>query len=337
MIMPKKGFLARLTLMFILITTLASWGFFVHRTVAQLAVYQLPKKMRRFFYRNMDSIVQQSVRPDQRRSFDSAEAPRHFIDLENYGDSAAWKMPMHWEDALKIYGNDSLMKFGYLPYVIINTKEKLTNAFRKKDPDSILFYASYLGHYIGDAHVPLHVSANFDGQLTNQKGLHALWETIVPQQDLMNYDLYDRHQAHYVADPYAAVWKMIRQSQALLKDVFQEEKNIAAHFTDSLKYRTQSRNGKSFRSYSLSFAREYGAKLGITIRQQLAGTVESVSDFWYTSWVDAGRPDLDELIADGWSKKNKKALKQECLDYRHNQLIKEKKLISIKLQRAYEP
>ena len=335
--MNNKTLWLRLILASILLTSLTSWGFFVHRTVAQLAIYQLPKKMRRFFYSNMDSLVQQSVRPDQRRNIDPAEAPRHFIDLENYGDSAAWKMPFLWEDALKIYGKDSLLKFGYLPYIIINTRKKLTDAFESKNADSILFYASYLGHYIGDAHVPLHVSANYDGQLSNQKGLHALWETIVPQQDLVNYDLYDRHRVHYITNPYDAVWQMIRQSQGLLKELFLEEKNIAPHFADSLKYRTQIRNGKSLRSYSLPFAKEYGAMQGPIIQQQLKATVESVSDFWYSSWVDAGSPDLDNLIKDGWSKKKKRALKQESLDYRHNKLVEKKKLISIKMQGAFEP
>lgn len=166
----------------LLIFTCSSWGFLVHRTVAQLAIYQLPSSMRAFFWKNRDSIVSQSIRPDVRRNTDKTEAPRHFIDLENYGDSAAWKMPLTKSEAIRAYTFDTLQKYGYVPYVVQDVLQQLTDAFRKGDKDSILFYAIDLCHYIGDANVPLHTSSNFDGQLTGQRGLHALWESTVPDQ-----------------------------------------------------------------------------------------------------------------------------------------------------------
>jgi hypothetical protein len=39
-----------------------------------------------------------------------------------------------------------------------------------------------LGHYIGDAHVPLHTTSNYNGQKTNQHGIHGLWESRIPEQ-----------------------------------------------------------------------------------------------------------------------------------------------------------
>src|SRR5205823_283309 len=75
----------------------SSWGFLVHRTVNQLAVYELPKELRGFFIEHMEYIVRNAPRPDIRRNQDSTEASKHFIDLEMYGDSSAWKMPMQWD------------------------------------------------------------------------------------------------------------------------------------------------------------------------------------------------------------------------------------------------
>ena len=40
------------------------------------------------------------------------------------------------------------------------------------DGNAVLF-ASTLAHYIQDAHQPLHVHNNYDGQLSGQTGLHA--------------------------------------------------------------------------------------------------------------------------------------------------------------------
>jgi hypothetical protein len=84
----------------ILIVT-AGWGFLIHKTVHQLAVYALPKEMVPFFYQHVDYLVNNAPRPDQRRNTDSTEAPKHFIDLEMYGPDAANSMPMGWTEAAK--------------------------------------------------------------------------------------------------------------------------------------------------------------------------------------------------------------------------------------------
>eukprot|EP01136_Pigoraptor_vietnamica_P025516 Opistho-1_new@79600 len=131
----------------------AGWGFLVHKTVHQLAVYELPQSMQPFFYLQMDYLVTNAPRPDMRRNEDSTEATKHFIDLEMFGEQAATKMPLDWNRAVQKYTADSLLKYGYVPYHIVYMKEKLTEAFRTGNKDSILFYAADLGHYIGDAHV----------------------------------------------------------------------------------------------------------------------------------------------------------------------------------------
>jgi len=305
-----------------------SWGFLGHRTIHQLAIYELPTSMRYFFHRNMNEIVKNSVRPDVRRNEDKQEAPKHFIDLELYGDSAAWKMPLHWSDALKKYGKDSLERCGYVPYYVITMKDRLTNAFRSGNKDSILFYAIDLGHYISDAHVPLHVSENYDGQLTNQKGLHSLWETMIPEMEIEHYDLHSRHKAHYLKHPENAIWEAVRQSHKLLHDVFAEEKAVTASFTDTTKYRVQMRKGREYKSYTSAFAKAYSERLGNTINQQLISSADLVADFWYTSWVDAGCPNLDKLIPSFDKKKEKSDMKEEQGAFKKNKLIEKKLLIA---------
>lgn len=301
----------------------SSWGFLVHRTINQLAVYELPAPMRYYFHDHMQYIVKYSVRPDQRRNDDPQEAPKHYIDLELFGDSAAWKMPLTWNGAVRKYGRDSLLHCGYVPYYIMTVKERLTAAFKSRQRDSILFYATDLAHYIGDAHVPLHVSVNYDGQLTNQKGLHSLWETMIPEIELDQYDLRSKHKARYLKQPEKAVWKAIRQSYCLLNDVFEQEKAVSRSFTEATKYRVQMRNGKEYRSYTSAFAKAYSARLGRTINRQLVRSADMVADFWYTCWVDAGSPDLSKN-----SGTEKSSLRDECHAFKHNQLIKKKLLIA---------
>jgi hypothetical protein len=305
-----------------------SWGFLVHRTINQLAIYQLPKSLRPFFYEFKDSIARNAPRPDQRRSIDPTEATKHFIDIEAFGDSADWKMPMNWNDAVSKYGKDSLLKYGYLPYQIIVVKNKLTDAFRAGNRDSIIFYATDIGHYIGDAHVPLHTALNYDGQLTNQRGIHDLWETSVPEAVLDQYNLHSRHEATYLTNPEEAIWKTIRETHSLLNEMFTIEKEVSKGFTDSTKYFTEFRWGKDRRFYTKSFAIEYNKRLGKSINEQLLRSADQIADFWYTAWVDAGSPDLSSILPNTFKRSFRKSLKKECRVYRNNQLIEKKLLIA---------
>jgi hypothetical protein len=307
---------------------LCSWGFLVHRTVNQLAVYQLPPHLRIFFYQNIDSVVKNSVRPDLRRNEDSTEDAKHFIDLEAFGDSAAWKMPLLWKDAVQSFSKDSLLKYGYVPYHIMAMKDRLTNAFRLRNKDSILFYAADLAHYIGDAHVPLHTTINYDGQLTNQKGLHSLWESMIPEIELDQYDLSSTHKAKYLKHPEQNTWNAIRNAHVLLSNVLAYEKEASRQFTDSTKYRTQLRRGKEVRTFTTAFADAYSKKLGRTINEQLIQSANLVADFWYTSWVDGGKPNVKDLSGHTLTAQQKKSLKEECKAFKANKLIKEKLLIA---------
>ena len=92
--------------------------------------------------------------------------------------------------AVEKYSWDTLKKYGYVPYQILIEDSLLVNALKQKNADSIFFYAVDLAHYIEDANVPLHTTNNYDGQLTNQKGLHALWESTIPELELSDYNLY---------------------------------------------------------------------------------------------------------------------------------------------------
>lgn len=310
-----------------------SWGSLIHRTIHQLAVYQLPKPMQSFFHENMKYLVENAPRPDTRRNTDSSEAPRHFIDLEAYGDSAAWKMPMVWETAISIYSIDSLLEYGYVPYHIMTMQERLTKAFRKLEKDSILFYAVDLAHYIGDANVPLHTTLNYDGQLTNQHGLHSLWESMIPEIHIAEYKLYSDHKAKYISDPAKEVWACIRRAHKLLPGVFGKEVEATKEFTGSTKYRIQVRRGKEVKSYTSAFAKTYNQKLGQTINQQLLYSVKMIGDFWYTAWVDAGRPDLSSITLNH-GEKEKEILKSELKAYRKNELLKKDLLLSKKDKKA---
>jgi hypothetical protein len=300
---------------------LCSWGFLAHRTIHQISIYSLPKKLQVFFATNVDYIVYNSVRPDVRRKDDPKEETKHFIDIDAplFGEDAINTMPQKWEDAVKKYSEDTLRKYGTVPWEVLLLKEKLTNAFRNKQKDSILFYAADLGHYISDAHVPLHTSINYDGQLSNQRGLHSLWESTIPELHLNDYNLYQKHKAKYLKNPQEEIWKVLRQSNIMLKQVFEEEINASVGFSEDKKFKRSERFGQMRKNYSPEFAKAYSLRLGNTVNERLLASSRCVADFWYTSWVDAGCPDLSTISPVSEETTNKMKLEQKA--WKANQLL----------------
>ncbi len=318
-------------LLTIILFTMGSWGFLVHKTVHQLAVYALPAEMTPFFYQHMENLVTHAPRPDIRRNTDSTEATKHFIDLEIYGKDALAKMPEDWASAVKKYTKDSLLKYGYLPYHVVYMKGKLTEAFRNGNKDSILFYAADIGHYIGDANVPLHTTVNYDGQLTDQKGLHSLWESTIPEIEIGSYTLYSSHKAIYLKSPQAAIWAAVRRAGALLPVMLITEKEVSKNFTEEQKFRVQIRMGKESKSYTTEFAKAYAKALKTSINDQLLNTANLIADFWYTSWVDAGKPSLSGLTPN-WSAINQTLFTNELDRFKENKLLENNLLLSKKAE-----
>lgn len=320
----KKKFVY-LFILFALFIGLSSWGFLVHRTINQIAIYSLPKPLQSFFYQHMNNIVENAPRPDVRRNNDKTEDKKHFIDLEDYGTNAVNDMPMQWNDAVKKYTIDTLEKYGIGPYNAMMQFEYLTNAFRSKNMDSILFYAADLGHYIADLHVPLHSTSNYDGQLTGQKGMHSLWESFIPSLKIDQYQLYNPHKAKYLKNPEVDLWSDIRKANALLPDMFAKEMEVSRKFTPEQKYKMQMSYGRNTKMYTKEFAEAYADALGATINNQLIASANMLSDFWYTAWVNAGKPYLA-------SRAISNNLDVELKSFKKNKLIQDSLLISKKIK-----
>ncbi len=167
-----------------------AWGFFAHRLINRLAVFTLPPDMVGFYKANIDYLTTNATRPDSRRMVVPGEAPRHFLDVDVYGDSAVYKLPRSYADAVARYSEDSLLRHGIVPWQVARMKNQLTAAFQAHDTDRILHLSADLGHYIADACVPLHTTHNYNGQLTGQRGIHALWESRLPELLSSGYDFF---------------------------------------------------------------------------------------------------------------------------------------------------
>ncbi len=290
------------------------WGFFAHKQINRLAVYTLPAEMIGFYKKNITYLSEESVRPDKRRYAVKDEAPRHYIDLDEYGDSASAKLPLYWHDAVVKYGEESLMERGVVPWHIPKMYERLKDAFLLRDPEKILTFSAELGHYVADANVPLHTTSNYDGQKSGQTGLHAFWESRLPELFFQEYDFFVG-KANYVENVAQRSWQAVGRAHLALDSVLRIEKELQAS-DGSRKYNFESRGKQTVKVISQEYSKTYHTALHGMVERQMRASIKMVGDLWYSAWVDAGQPDLKELIDYKPSQEEKERRKRELEEWK---------------------
>lgn len=271
------------------------WGFCAHKQINKQAVFTLPPALFTFYKQHLHFITENAVNPDNRRYVVEGEAPRHYIDLECYKDNTSQEVPQHWEQALVAYPEEVLMQHGILPWHIDRVRQQLTAAFRKQDVPRILRLSADIGHYIADAHVPLHTSENYNGQLTGQEGIHGLWETRLPELFIESYDFFVG-QAAYISHPQTKVWEAITTAHQAVDSALRLEKKLATEFSTIQKYSFEQRGSTLQKVYSFAYAKAYHTTLVGQVERQMRAAIKMVGDFWLTCWMDAGQPNLDTLL-----------------------------------------
>ncbi|MEL6534389.1 MAG: zinc dependent phospholipase C family protein [Bacteroidota bacterium] len=267
------------------------------------AVFSLPPEMFGFYKHHLGYIEENAVNPDRRRYAVEGEEENHFLDADVYGDSVFEYLPKYWLEAVDKVGEDTLRAYGIVPWTIQRYKFYLTEAFKNRDPEAILRLSSDLGHYIGDANVPLHSTENYNGQLTGQHGIHGLWESRLPELFAEEYNLWIG-QAQYLFDPAETAWTAIRLSHAALDSVLLFEREITARLGVDHKFGFGDRMGVPTRVYSEEFSRAYHEALAGMVERRMRASIQMVADFWFTCWVDAGQPEINTLTEVDLSSQN---------------------------------
>lgn len=243
----------------------------------------------------IDFITEHAVDPDKRRYAVPEEGPKHYIDLDKYGKYPYDSLPRKWNEAVAKYSEDTLNAHGIVPWWVQTMLYRLTDAFKEKNQVKILRYSADIGHYISDAHVPLHASSNHNGQFTDQKGIHGFWESRVPE--LLADKEWDFFigKAEYIKNPADFIWKRVLESGAAADTVLSYEKQLTKKFPSDQKYSFEDRNGITIRQYSSAFSKAYDEKMKGMVERRMRQSIYAVACFWYTAWVNAGQPDLSRL------------------------------------------
>jgi len=169
--------------------------------------------------------------------------------------------------------------------------QRLKQAFLQRDTLQIIKISAELGHYIADAHVPLHTTSNYDGQKTNQVGIHAFWESRIPeliQDDLEDWSV----PAQYINDMQLDTWKWVLQAHEGVPSVLGQEASLHAITKPKSKYIFLKKGNLLTKTYAPAYAKAYHKRLNNQIETQFRSAVQHIGNVWYSAWLEAGQPDF---------------------------------------------
>jgi hypothetical protein len=164
-----------------------AWGGGGHRLILDRAIQLLPPELRAAFDAGRTTLLEHASDPDLWRvaGFEE-EAPRHFLDIDAYGPPPFSALPRDLGAAIEKYGPETVTKNGLLPWRAAEMRGRLVRAFeahksgQRYGLGNAVYLTAVLAHYVADAYQPFHAVLNYDGQLTNQHGIHARFEDELP-------------------------------------------------------------------------------------------------------------------------------------------------------------
>ena len=101
------------------------------------------------------------------------------------------------------------------------------------------------------------------------------------------------------------------ESHLLLDSVFFIEKDLTEQFSSDQKFCFETRGEQTVRTYCEAFSKAYHDRMDGMVETRMRGAIKAVGDVWLTAWVNAGQPDLLELVEAEKDKKKSKRRKKK--------------------------
>lgn len=190
---------------------------------------------------------------------------------------------------------DHFSKHGIIPYSLPKFYMRLVNAFKEQNTEKILKLSADIGHYVGDAHVPLHTTKNYNGQLTNQDGIHAFWESRIPELFAESDFDFVVGQAEYQSNISDFTWRIIKKAHSYVDSVLLIEKRLSQLVMEDKQYCFENRLGNVTKLPCRDYASLYNKTLDNQVEDQFRSCILNIGSFWMSAWTDAGQPDLSKL------------------------------------------
>jgi S1/P1 Nuclease len=278
-----------------------AWGNEGHKLVNKLAASALPADVPEFLRTQaaVDEMEYLGPEPDRWRSqaepeLAAAQAPEHFIDLE-LADALGPLPHRRFAFLAEAYAaHQDPTKIGLQPWQTDEVWERLKAAMRQyramtaagtaagkaQNQDTrpveqaILFYAGWLGHYVGDGSQPLHVTVQYNG-----------WTGPNPNGYTTEHNIHSQFESPFVAaNIHAAdVTPKMTPVKAIEGDMFEAYVAYLRHTATYVEKVYQLEKAGGFVGSGTAESRDFTA-------ERLAAGASMLRDMIYTAWIDSAQP-----------------------------------------------
>jgi len=248
------------------------WGSVGHRIINYNTILSALPEME-FFETWADSLKAHASDADARKSWDPNEGPKHYIDIDNYPEFiATGTIPQDFDSLVAIHGYSFVLDQGILPWAILTAADSLETLFELGSMHESMLIAADIGHYIGDSHMPLHITKNYNGQYTNQYGVHSRYESTLIQ-NFQSQIIYGGDSLQYIENISDFVFNMLYDNYQYVDSVL---------YADSVAYAFAGHNYNT--TYYNKFW-EIAKDFTINLFQKASYRLTCVI---YTAWINSG-------------------------------------------------
>lgn len=280
----------RLLFILLVASLLVSWGSRGHRTISENISLSFNSEMAPFLTW-MPFVADHSSDADYRKDEDPNEAVRHYIDIDYYPEFLSnGKIAQAWDSIVAQHGIWIVTNTGILPWATLSTYNSLVIAMEQKDWYQAMVLTADLSHYVGDGHMPLHLTENYNGQMTGNSGIHSRYETTMINAHV-NEIIYSGDSIRKVEDVQGYIFKYIYTNYPYIDSIL-----AADTYARSLNSSTSSSEYKQAL---------WDKTKGFTIKL-FSDASHALAELIYTAWVEAGKPEIstgtgDAIAADAFT------------------------------------
>lgn len=265
-----------------------AWGLDVHRFITKRAISGLPPGLKAYYTARAEFMSEHSVDPDMWRIVDlrttlGEEDSNHFLDIDGLDEPRPFKgVPRDWNKYVERYGAERANRIGRLPWRTEEIYRKIVERFREaaKNPggfgaENAVYLSAVIAHYVEDAHQPFHAVVSYDGQATNQRGIHARFETELVLRNLNTLRL-TPVVIKPVPDVKEFIFETLVASESLVQSVLDADMKATA--------------GREFYD-AVYFSAFYKGARGV-VERRISEAASGVASVITAAWKEAGSPAL---------------------------------------------
>jgi len=253
---------------------LSGWGSTGHYHISNRASLSYNEQMQQFNQWS-EILADHASDADDRKSIDPDEGPRHYIDIDNYEEFVTnGRIPQTLDSVIMLFGSYFVYEQGVLPWATLKTYDSLVACFSRLDWDKAVLFAADLGHYVADGHMPLHITRNYNGQYSNNSGIHSRFESTMINAYISQIS-YNGAQIGIVENVNQYVFEYLYSNYIYVDSIL-----FADDYAKSISGNT---NSSAYKQALWEYSQDFTVLLFKNASHALAELI-------YTAWTEAGSP-----------------------------------------------